>query len=121
MLFNDLGKLLQGDFGNIFQQVQKAQENLHKIQDELKDKHVEASAGGGKVTVVVNGQQQVLKIVIDPEVVIPDPDEISLLEDMVLVAVNQALEKSRMLAQQEMTRLTGGFDLQGLMNMLPRR
>lgn len=109
-----------GEFGNqMFEQMQKAQENLSKMQEELKNKQVEGSSGGGKVIATVNGRQELVKIVIDPEVVDSDPEEVALLEDMVVAAVNQAMKKSQSLMQGEMGKLTGGLDLNSLNNMMP--
>ncbi len=109
-----------GEFGNqMFEQMQKAQENLSKMQEELKNKQVEGSSGGGKVIATVNGRQELVKIVIDPEVVDSDPEEVALLEDMVVAAINQAMKKSQSLMQGEMGKLTGGLDLNSLNNMMP--
>ena len=99
------------DIANLFQQTQE------NMQRQLKNQTVEGSAGGGKVTVTANGCQQITKIVIDPEVVNPDPDEVALLEDMVVAAVNQAMQKSHSLIQGEIGKLAGGLDLSNLGNM----
>lgn len=103
-------------FGDMFQQMQKAQQDLVKIQSELKNKTVEASTGGNKVTVIANGCQQILKVNIDPDL-IKDPEDLDLLEDMIVGAVNQALEKSKSLAQKEMGQLAGGLDMNNIMKM----
>ena len=99
--------------GNILKQAQKMQQRLAEVQEELSQRVVEGAAGGGIVRVAASGAQEVLSIKIDPEAV--NPDEVELLEDMVLAAVSQALEKSRQLAQEEMAKVTGGLKLPGLM------
>ena len=102
-----------GGMGNIMKQAQKMQQRLAEVQEELKQRVVEGSAGGGMVVVAVTGSQEVVSVKIDPEAV--NPEEAELLEDMVLAAVSQALEKSRQLAQEEMAKVTGGLNLPGLM------
>lgn len=98
--------------GGIQQQVMQIQEEMAKAQEALKDEMVTATSGGGVVTVVANGHQEIQTITIDPEVV--DPQDVELLQDMVLAAVNEALEKSRELAAERMNALTGGIDIPGL-------
>jgi len=93
--------------GDILKQAQKMQEKMQEIQDGLADLQVEGSAGGGMVSVTANGKQQVVSIQIDPQVV--DPEDIEMLEDLVVAAVNQALEKSQELASQEMNKVAGGM------------
>jgi DNA-binding YbaB/EbfC family protein len=95
------------------QQILQMQEEMVKTQESLKDEEVAATVGGGVVTAVVNGQQELLSITIDPEVV--DPEDVEMLEDMVLAAVNEALEKSRDMAAERMSAFTGGLDIPGLM------
>ncbi len=102
-----------GGMGNIMKQAQKMQQRLAEVQEELKQRVVEGSAGGGMVVVAVTGSQEVVSVKIDPEAV--NSEEAELLEDMVLAAVSQALEKSRQLAQEEMAKVTGGLNLPGLM------
>jgi DNA-binding YbaB/EbfC family protein len=94
------------------QQVMQLQAEMAKAQEELQDQDVTATVGGGMVSATVNGHQQVLSISISPEVV--DPDDVEMLEDMVLAAVNEALEKSRELAAERMSAFTGGLDIPGL-------
>ena len=86
-----------------------------ETQEALKDEEVTASSGGGMVTVVANGHQEILSVAIDPEVVDPDPEEVEMLQDMILAAVNEALERSRELANERMGALTGGLNIPGLM------
>jgi hypothetical protein len=90
-------------------QAQQMQERVKKLQEEAGSKTVEASAGGGMVTVVANGRQEVLSIKIDPSVV--DPKDIEMLQDLILAAINEALRKSQELMKEEMARLTAGMGL----------
>ena len=96
-----------------FKQLQRLQkdfqEKMSKMQDELANQTVEASAGGGVVNVVANGNQQIVSISIKPEAI--DPDDPQMLEDLVLAAVNAALEKSRELGEKSMGKLTGGLNI----------
>lgn len=94
---------------NLMKQAQQMQDRVKKLQDEVGQKTVEASAGGGMVTVVANGRQEVLSIKIDPSVV--DPNDIDMLQDLVSAAVNEALRKSQELMKEEMGRLTAGMGL----------
>jgi DNA-binding YbaB/EbfC family protein len=86
---------------------------MMQMQAELADKTVEATAGGGMITVVTNGAQQVVSIKIEKEVV--DPDDVEMLEDLILAAVNDALTKSQEMVSSEMGKLTGGMKIPGLM------
>ncbi len=88
------------------------QERLAKLQEELAGKTVEASAGGGMVTVVVNGRQEVVSVRIEKEVV--SPDDVELLQDLVTGAVNEAIARSRKMIADEMAKVTGGMNLPGL-------
>ena len=97
---------------NIMRQAQELSAKLVKAQEELGSLTVEASSGGGAVTVVVTGQQKVVSVKVSPEVV--DPEDIELLEDMVLTAVNEAMEKSQQLAQSRLGALTGGLKIPGM-------
>ncbi len=98
--------------GDIVRRAQEAQKNLAKIQEDLKGRVVDASSGGGAVTVYVNGQQEVMKITIKPEVV--DPSDVGMLEDLVTAALKQAMEKSKKLMQDEMGKAMGGLKVPGL-------
>ncbi len=93
-------------------QAQRMQKQMMEIQEELADRTVEATVGGGMVTVVANGQQDILSIRIDPEVV--DPNDVEMLQDLVLAAVNEAHRKAQELMTQEMNKLTGGLKIPGL-------
>ncbi len=98
--------------GNMMKQAQKLQAKMLKMQEELAGRTVEASAGGGMVKVVANGRQQVVSIAIDREVV--DPEDVDMLQDLVLAAVNDALVKSQEMVSSEMGKLTGGMNIPGL-------
>lgn len=99
--------------GNVMKQAQKLQSKMLKLQEELADKTVETSAGGGMIKVVANGRQQVMSITIDREVV--DPEDVEMLQDLVLAAVNDALAKAQEMVSTEMGKLSGGFNLPGFM------
>ncbi|HET9523076.1 MAG TPA: YbaB/EbfC family nucleoid-associated protein [Terrimicrobiaceae bacterium] len=96
----------------MLQQAQRMQAKLAEKQSELSQKTVEASAGGGKVTVTANGAGDVLSIKIDPSVV--DPEDVEMLEDLVLAGVKQAIEDGRKMAESEMKKVTGGMDISGM-------
>ncbi|MDX1779422.1 MAG: YbaB/EbfC family nucleoid-associated protein [Thermodesulfobacteriota bacterium] len=100
------------NLGNIMKQAQKMQAQIAKVQEELADKTVEASAGGGMVTVVVNGKQEVLSIKIESEVV--DAQDKEMLQDLVVAAVNEGLRKSQEMVAEEMKKITGGLQIPGL-------
>jgi hypothetical protein len=100
-------------FGNILQQAQKLKAKMEALQEELGQRTVEASAGGGMVTVVVNGKQEVVSIKIEPEIV--KPEEAEMVQDLVLAAVNEGLRRSKEMVAEEMSKLTGGLGLPGLM------
>jgi DNA-binding YbaB/EbfC family protein len=92
--------------------MRQMQARLNKIQEELEAKTVEASAGGGAVSVTVNGQLRVMSVTIDPEVV--DPEDVEMLQDLVTAAVNEALGKAQELAAQQLGAITGGLKLPGM-------
>jgi nucleoid-associated protein EbfC len=96
----------------MMQQVQKMQQEMEAAQEELKNETVEASAGGGMVTVKVSGDLQVKAVTIDPSAV--DPDDVEILADMVLAAINEALRTAQELAARKLGGTTGGLDLGGL-------
>ena len=97
----------------MMQQAQKLQAQLAKAQEELGNMTVEASSGGGAVTVIMNGQQKIQSVKISPEVV--NPEDVELLEDMVLTAVSEAITKSQEAAAKQLGGLTGGLKIPGLM------
>jgi DNA-binding YbaB/EbfC family protein len=97
------------NLNKVMKQAQKMQEQMAKTQTELESKTVEVSSGGGKVTVTANGAGDVLAIKIDKEVV--DPNDVEFLEEVVLSAVQQAVQQGKALAQSEMSKITGGLGL----------
>ena len=98
---------------NLMKEAQKMQAKIAKMQEELKEKTVEASSGGGMVKVVCNGQQEIIDIEIEPELL--EEKDVEMLQDLVLAAVNEALRRSREIAEEEMGKITGGLNLPGLM------
>lgn len=98
--------------GDLMKQAQKMQAKMAEMQEELAKQTVEATAGGGMVTVIANGKQEVLSIKIDPEVV--KSQDAEMVEDLVLAGVNEALRKVREMAKEEMAKLTGGINIPGL-------
>lgn len=107
-MFPKGGANLQG----LMRQAQKMQEKMAETQDELKKRTVEASVGGGMVTVVVSGSQELLKITINKEAV--DPEDVETLQDLVLSAVNAGIKQSQEMVQEEMGKVTGGLNIPGM-------
>ena len=101
------------NMGKLMKQAQQMQEKMTKLQEEMADKTIEATAGGGMVKVVANGRQQVVSIQIEKEVV--DPEDVEMLQDLVLAAVNDALGRAQEMVSEEMNKLTGGMNLPGMM------
>ncbi len=101
-----------GNMNNLMKQAQKLQKQMEETQKELENKEFETSVGGGAVVVKANGKKQLLSIKIQPEVL--DPDDVEMLEDMVLSAVNEVLKKAEDEVNSEMGKLTGGFNMPGL-------
>ena len=101
-----------GGMGNLLKQAQEMQARITKVQEELAQKTVEGSAGGGMVQVTVNGQLNVNTLKIDPTVI--NVDEKEMLEDLILAAVNDGMRKARDLASNEMSKITGGFKIPGM-------
>ncbi len=99
-------------FGGLMKQAQELQERMAKVQAEAAEKTVEATAGGGMVTVVVNGRQEVLSVKIDPEVV--NADDIEMLQDLVMAAVNDGIRKTQEVMSEQMKGMTGGMKIPGL-------
>lgn len=98
--------------GDMMKQMQKMQAKMEEIQKGLEEKQVEGSAGGGMVKVIVNGKQEILSVKIEKEVV--NPDDVEMLEDLIVAATNQAREKAQELQAEEMSKLTGGIKIPGL-------
>lgn len=103
---------MQG-MGDLMRQAQQMQAKMVKMQEELAQRTVEGSSGGGMVRVVCTGKQEILSLVIDKTVI--DPAETDMLQDLVMAAVNDALRLSRLLVEKEMSALTGGLSLPGMM------
>jgi nucleoid-associated protein EbfC len=100
------------DLGGLMQAAQKMQREMERVQEQLEHVRVEASAGGGMVTAIVNGKMEVVSLRIDPSVV--DPKDIGMLQDLIAAAVNQALAKAKNVAQEELAKVTGGLSVPGL-------
>jgi DNA-binding YbaB/EbfC family protein len=100
------------DFGKLLKQAQQVQAKMAEMQAALGEKRVEASSGGGMVTVVMNGRQEIVSLKIDPEVV--DPQDVEMLEDLVVAAISEARAKVEELVKSEMSQITGGMPLPGL-------
>jgi DNA-binding YbaB/EbfC family protein len=98
---------------NILRQAQELQAKLAKAQEELGEMTTEVSSGGGVLKVVIDGHQKIRSITISPEVI--DPEDVEMLEDMVLAAVNEAITKSQELAANQLNSLTGGMKIPGIM------
>ena len=97
------------NMGNLMKQAQQFQAKMAKMQEELGEKTIEASAGGGMVTVVANGRQEIISINIETEVI--DPDDAEMLQDLILAAVNDALSRAKNMMNEEMGKLTQGLNL----------
>lgn len=100
------------EMGKMMKQVQKIQADMMRLQEELGERTVEATVGGGVVTAVANGRQELLSIQIKPEAI--DPDDVEMLQDLVLTAVNEALRQAREMVAEEMSKLTGGINIPGI-------
>ncbi|MBA3007808.1 MAG: YbaB/EbfC family nucleoid-associated protein [Proteobacteria bacterium] len=103
------------DMNSIMQQAQQFQQNMARIQEELGQKKVIGTAGGGMVTVTANGKSEILSVVIERSIIVES--EADMLQDLVVAATNDALRKAREMGKAEMGKLTGGFNLPGLSNM----
>ncbi len=100
------------DMNKLMKQAQQMQSKMAKMQEELEKKTLEATAGGGAVKVVVNGKQELVDLQIDPDAV--DPDDVEMLEDLVLAAVNQGMREIQEMVNKEMGKVTGGMNLPGM-------
>lgn len=98
--------------GGLMKQAQMMQKKMEQMQAELELKEVEASAGGGMVTARVNGKQKLLALNIEPDVV--DADDVEMLQDLIVAAINEAIKKSQEMIQAEMGKLTGGMNIPGM-------
>jgi DNA-binding YbaB/EbfC family protein len=93
-------------------QAQKMQEKMLRVQEELASKTVEATSGGGMITAVVNGKFELVSLKIEKEVV--DPEDIEMLQDLIVASVNEGIRKSQEMTQEEMAKITGGLNIPGL-------
>jgi DNA-binding YbaB/EbfC family protein len=109
---DDMSKKMLGD---IMREAQKLQAEMAKMQEEAKKKTVEASAGGGMVTAVASGAGDIISIKIEKDVV--NPDDVDMLQDLILAAVNEALRRAQEMVNNDMSKLTGGLQLPGLGNL----
>jgi len=98
---------------NLMKQAQQLQAKMARMQEEMGQKTIEASAGGGMIKVVANGKQEIVSVHIEKEVV--DPEDVEMLQDLILAAVNEALVQSQKMVSDEMSKLTGGMSIPGLM------
>ena len=101
-----------GGMGGLMKQAQKMQARIMKLQEEMAEKEIEATSGGGMVTVVANGRQEIISVKIEKEVV--DPEDVDMLQDLILAAVNEALKRSQEMVAAEMQKITGGMSIPGL-------
>jgi DNA-binding YbaB/EbfC family protein len=105
--------MMGGNMNKMMKQVQKMQQDMMKLQEELAEKTVESTAGGGAVKIVANGKNEIISIEIKPEAV--DPEDVEMLQDLITAAVNEALRKAQEMVAQEMGKLTGGLKIPGLL------
>ena len=104
------------NMGNLMKQAQQLQTKMTKLQDELGEKTVEATSGGGMVTVLANGRQEILSIKIDPEVI--DPDDVEMLQDLIMAAVNDSLQRAKNMVSEEMGKLTKGINMPNIPGLM---
>ena len=102
----------QGGQANMMKRIQQMQEDMARVQQECEDAEYSASAGGGAIDVTVNGKHQVVSVKIQPDVV--DPEDVEMLEDLLVAAVNEAMRKADETAEREMGKITGGMNIPGL-------
>jgi DNA-binding YbaB/EbfC family protein len=100
-------------FGNLMRQAQQLQAKMLKVQEEMAARTAEASAGGGMVTALANGKQELVSIKVEKEVI--NPEDAEMLQDLIVAAVNAALKKAQEMVAEEMKKLTGGINIPGLM------
>jgi DNA-binding YbaB/EbfC family protein len=104
------------NMGNLMKQAQQIQAKITKLREELGGKTIEVSSGGGMVTVMVNGRQEIVSIKIDPEVINPNDSE--MLQDLILAALNDGLSKAKNMVTEEMKNLTGGIDISNIPGLI---
>lgn len=110
--FHGAGMNTNKNMGSVIKKAQQMQEEMERVQSEIEEKTVEATAGGGMVEVTANGKKEILSIKIKPEVV--DPEDVETLEDLVMVAVNEAVKKADEMMTEGMSAVTGGINIPGL-------
>lgn len=110
--FAGAGMNANKNVSNVIKQAQKMQEEMEKVQEELEDKTVEATSGGGVVSVTVNGKKEIVSLKISPDAV--DPEDVETLEDLVMVAVNDAISQADEMMAEGMSAVTGGINIPGL-------
>lgn len=101
-----------GNMGNLAKQIQQMQDDMLKAQEQLAEETVDVTAGGGMVKIVITGHQRVQSIELKPEIV--DPEDVEMLQDLLLAAINQAIEQSQAMAAERLEGLTGGMNIPGL-------
>ena len=109
-MFNGMNNM--GNMQGIMKKVQKMQAEMLKMQEELKTRTVETTVGGGALTIVANGKKEIESIKIKPEVL--DPDDVEMLQDMIVSGVNEAMRKIDEMTEREMSKITGGMKLPGM-------
>lgn len=102
---------MPGNMNNMMKQVQKMQKDMQKVQEEVEQRTVEASAGGGAIVVVTSGKKEIKSITIKPDVV--DPDDVEMLQDLIMAAVNESIRMAEEMVSKEMGKVTGGINLPG--------
>ena len=103
---------LFGGMGNVLKQAQEFQTKMKKVQEEIGEKTLEVSSGGGMITIKINGKQQILSVRIDPDIL--KQNDIDMLQDLIVAATNEAIKQSQELMQAELGKLTGGLHIPGL-------
>ena len=106
---NNFGGGMPGNMNQLMKQAQKMQKQMEETQAELEKRSLEVTAGGGAVKIIINGKKEIQEIVISPDVV--DPDDIEMLQDLILTAVNEAIRSADEMVQTEMGKITGGMNL----------
>jgi len=101
-----------GKMGGMMKKVQKMQKEVAKVQKELEEKEVEATAGGGVIKAIVNGKKELMSLDIDPEAM--DPDDVEMTQDLIIAAVNEAINKAEKMMEEGMAKVTGGMNIPGL-------
>lgn len=110
--FPNMPKMGGGANGNMMQQVQKMQQDMLRIQQEMEEREFTAAAGGGIVTATVTGKKELRAVVIKPEAV--DPDDVEMLQDLIVAAVNEAIRQAETTMEKEMSGITGGINIPGI-------